>query len=300
MPEQKSTIGSFPLTLEKALETKKSCPLEFIRGLPLYWQLVYSYTYSRRMTPITNFHTQDYNEIIVYLRSGRRFLAGSRVLEAQYGDLLIFPAGVPHMGIDLRTEPYERYYIFINPELLDYLPDGEAIAACFREDSPNLIRFDSQLRDSLLAELSGLQRIDDFTPSELFRLRITIMRLLCELSQHHQTQLPADGMPPLLSQIVRHMNDDFASIPTSASVAKRFGISESYMSRLFRESLQISPYQYLQSLRLFEAKRLLSDGASVTEACFSSGFGDCSHFIAYFKRSEGVTPAEYKNRSRDL
>ena len=44
------------------------------------------------------------------------------------------------------------------------------------------------------------------------------------------------------------------------------------------------------------AKRILEQGASVTEACYESGFNDCSYFIKCFRKSVGFTPYQYRKQ----
>ena len=46
--------------------------------------------------------------------------------------------------------------------------------------------------------------------------------------------------------------------------------------------------------RLGLAMELLKNGSSVTDACFNSGFFDCSKFISFFKKNVGMTPLQYK------
>lgn len=291
--------GNFNLLLNHTLSDKRYVKLELINSLPLEWQLVYSYMNNLSSYGATQLHTQSYHEVIIHLRSKRRFLVKDRLYEAGLGDLLIFPAGVPHKGIDVRRAQYERCYIYINPELLDYLPDGGDIARCFSDKSPNLIRLNQTRRDDLLRELNELNRgAAGSVCDDLFGLRVFILRLLYDIRRNQSQPRIGTAPPPLLGAMMDYIGREYATIGTSAEVAARFGVSESYMSRLFRESLRISPYQYIQSIRLIEAKRLLHEGHSVTDACFGAGFCDCSHFIAYFRKYVGVTPGEYKNSPR--
>ena len=47
------------------------------------------------------------------------------------------------------------------------------------------------------------------------------------------------------------------------------------------------------------AAKLLTEGRSVTEVCNSTGFSDCSRFIAVFKAKFGKTPLQYQ-KQRDI
>lgn len=98
----------------------------------------------------------------------------------------------------------------------------------------------------------------------------------------------------LYQPILNYINTSYADILSASAIASHFSISSSYLSRLFRESLELSPYQYLMHIRLDEARRMLMKGASETEACYACGFSDCSHFIQYFKRKMRITPAKLR------
>ena len=50
----------------------------------------------------------------------------------------------------------------------------------------------------------------------------------------------------------------------------------------------------ITSMKIQYAKTLLQGGKSVTEACYDSGFSDCSYFISTFQKITGVTPGQYK------
>lgn len=290
--------GDFNLLLNHTLSDKRYVKVDLFNA-PLEWQLIYSYMNNQSIYGAQQLHTQSYHEVIIHLRSKRRFLVKDTLYEAGLGDLLIFPAGVPHKGIDVRRAQYERCYIYINPELISHLPDGEVISRCFSDTSPNLIHPKEELRDELIHDVYKLNHgSSDGFVDDLFGLRVFIMRLLYIISQNQDQPRVGSSPPPLLRAMMNYIADESSSIQTSASVAEHFGVSESYMSRLFRDSLQISPYQYIQSIRLIEAKRLLHEGQSVTDACFGAGFSDCSHFIAYFRKCVGVTPNEYKNSPR--
>ena len=56
----------------------------------------------------------------------------------------------------------------------------------------------------------------------------------------------------------------------------------------------LTPYRYLENIRINAAKKLLAQGVSPLEAAMRTGFADQSHLTNYFSRFIGLTPAAYR------
>ena len=56
------------------------------------------------------------------------------------------------------------------------------------------------------------------------------------------------------------------------------GLSKSTLLRAFTKSKGVTPYSYLQNIRIGEAKKLLEQGLPPVEAAVQTGFSDQSHF----------------------
>lgn len=78
-------------------------------------------------------------------------------------------------------------------------------------------------------------------------------------------------------------------------ICRQAGLSKSTLLRAFTKSKGVTPYCYLESLRIGRAKKLLEQGASPMEAALQTGFSDQSHFTNYFARFIGVTPGAYRD-----
>lgn len=72
------------------------------------------------------------------------------------------------------------------------------------------------------------------------------------------------------------------------------GLSKSTLLRAFTKSKGVTPYSYLENIRIGEARKLLEKGASPVEAAMRTGFSDQSHFTNYFSRFIGLSPAAYR------
>jgi len=91
--------------------------------------------------------------------------------------------------------------------------------------------------------------------------------------------------------IWRHYNQDISLNKTAEAV----GISPFYLSHLFRTEMGVSFLEYLTSVRISVAKKLLQQTRmSVMEICLEAGYQDPSHFAKTFKKKEGVRPTEYR------
>lgn len=82
-------------------------------------------------------------------------------------------------------------------------------------------------------------------------------------------------------------------------IADELGISEVYLRRVFKESLSVTPKQYILELRYRKAKQLLSEGIlTIHEIAEECGFSGAYHFSRAFRQSEGMSPTEYRNTER--
>ena len=117
-----------------------------------------------------------------------------------------------------------------------------------------------------------------------------LLSLLLTGSQQHSS-LNAQRINAAIRFMDAHLSENI----TRDDISAEAGLNASYFSRLFRQYADTSPYDYLASLRISHAKRLLvatSDSvAAIAEAC---GFHDPVHFSKTFKKRCGHTPLQFR------
>lgn len=72
-------------------------------------------------------------------------------------------------------------------------------------------------------------------------------------------------------------------------------LSASYASRIFKKELNVSIMDYLLRLRMSEAKKLLWNSEySIEEIAAKTGYADSSYFTKVFRKTEKMTPSQYR------
>jgi AraC-like DNA-binding protein len=93
---------------------------------------------------------------------------------------------------------------------------------------------------------------------------------------------------------------NYASNIDLSNIADRACFSKYHFARLFRKIYNKTPYQYLTTVRIHNAARLLEKGLSVKQACFAVGFDSVTSFTGLFKRRIGMSPAMYQRRRHQV
>ena len=106
---------------------------------------------------------------------------------------------------------------------------------------------------------------------------------------------PTETMPrrdPL--EHARDLLDRSARSPSLNELAAEVGLSPAYLQRSFRRRFGVSPAEYLRARRFTELKSALREGANVTDAVYTAGFGSASRVYEHTDRLLGMPPARYR------
>jgi transcriptional regulator GlxA family with amidase domain len=103
----------------------------------------------------------------------------------------------------------------------------------------------------------------------------------------------ADRFADLVAWIAAHLARDL-SVP---QLAERARLSPRHFSRRFHETFGCTPAQFVDNLRLTEAReRLTAPGRTVDSVAASVGFASADVFTRRFRRRFGVAPKNYRER----
>jgi AraC-like DNA-binding protein len=124
-------------------------------------------------------------------------------------------------------------------------------------------------------------------------ISVTIHRLLAILSEHGPVQ--SRSVDLALASAEAYLRQNYDKQISITDVASEVGLSVYYFTRQFQKQYGISPYEYLITQRISNAKRLLLNSEmSISSIAAACGYNNPSIFIASFKARVGVTPALFR------
>src|SRR5690554_1754390 len=104
-----------------------------------------------------------------------------------------------------------------------------------------------------------------------------------------------------IAEAIEYLKQHFKSQPSLEAVAEKIQLSPYHFQRLFTEWAGTSPKKFLQYISIEYAKRILKDDrATLFDAAYETGLSGTGRLHDLFVNIEGMTPAEFKNRGRNL
>lgn len=98
-----------------------------------------------------------------------------------------------------------------------------------------------------------------------------------------------------IEKVCEFMEQNYMNNICLEQLCKYSSLSKSTLLRAFTKSKGITPYRYLENIRISEAKKLLGQGVSPLDTAMQTGFSDQSHFTNYFSSFIGLSPGVYRD-----
>ncbi len=98
-----------------------------------------------------------------------------------------------------------------------------------------------------------------------------------------------------ITGITRYLQEHLSEDLSLSVLSEEFHLSAQYISQLFKNEIGVNFLSYLTNIRMENAKKLLlSTSFSVADVSERSGYSDYRVFTKVFKKSEGITPSQYR------
>jgi len=188
-------------------------------------------------------------------------------------------------------KPVTLYNIMFDEILLS----DSSIFDYFNSPTEYCAELDGNQLDIILSQIQALQyETQQKLPMENIIKKNLLECIMINIIRKSTSPKTESNDIPLRSAL-SYINLNFKNNLNLNECAKVVGFTSAYFSNWFHKNTGKTYIEYVNSLRLTEAKRLLlTTNYSVTEICFASGFSSLSGFLKEFKKQYGITPSAFR------
>lgn len=142
--------------------------------------------------------------------------------------------------------------------------------------------------DNCIMEIDKMTKTDDIVEYVIQKC-ITLTDIVAESRENSVYPQP---IRKCLHYINTHLHEKLDVV----ILAKECGLSQDYLSYLFKKNIGINLSKYIRNQRLQASKEMLKDNYSVSDIAYYLGFCSESYFISCFKKEYGKTPKQFRNQ----
>ena len=243
-------------------------------------------------------------EIIMPARGGYEVIVGEEHYTLEAEDIILIHSGVIH---SLKAPPVgDRYILQFDTALLYHLKEMETLLHMIppvilmrKKDSGSFHEFVKKKLDKIIEEYHGNS---GFKEASIYA---ALIEIYVELGRNKVWQ-DRDGRQihtmkrqeyfEAVMNACTYINQHFMENLTLGEVARIGGFSKYHFTRIFKQYMNMTFYEYLNFKRVKRAEELLYNAGemSITEVAMGSGFSSMSAFHRTFKMIKNCSPSDYR------
>ena len=144
----------------------------------------------------------------------------------------------------------------------------------------------------LMSEIFSAYKASDPFLNEL--CMSNILKALYILNKKENNISRRTNTNKIFSELVNIINENYSEITSLSDLCEITHFCPSYINRIFKENIGLSPYKFIIGKKLNAAKEALISGMNVSDACECAGFESYSNFITLFRKNFNITPRVFK------
>lgn len=261
---------------------------------------VSTYFESSNITGQLQSHFHYVNEIILVSSGSAEFTVNGESFLASENHIF-FLSSLEEHSVEIVDAPYERYVIllsnkfifnhFLIPEIMAVLSNHSLdFEYNFHLDEQSFAKIEDSCRKLLTEYSEKMLYWEDAFASLVTQILIDFLRMY-PLEDIASITKQSSQMLEIQKYINNHFNDDISL----QNLSKKFFISESQLSRNFKEFTGRNLSNYIIATRLLKAKeQLLSSNEPIHKIANEVGYSNANHFSRIFKNYENISPSEFR------
>lgn len=250
-------------------------------------------------------HYHDCYELY-YLYSGERYyFIQDKTYHVPAGSFVLINPYEIHRTGNLGGFGFDRMLIHFSREFLEDYRKIDPDLDLYRCLDQNIHILSLDPREQIFVE-TLLQLMEDAYRAsnrrETAQIKLTLIQLLlflnrCQPGLKNEAIGRIGAAKQTIFEVVGFINTHYAQPLTLEAVSEKFYLSKFYFSHSFKEYTGFSFTQYLNNVRIKEAKRLLlTTEQTVNQIAACVGFQSNTHFGRVFRQITGISPSGYRKR----
>ena len=246
---------------------------------------------------ISEVHYHPNNHELYYLINGTtKYFVGDEIFVMNKGSFIFIPMGVLHKT-DSEECMYNERILFsfdnsifdeTNMYLLDELTNTKL--SCIPEKKLH------RLEEIISLTEKEYQREDKYSKN---MQKLYLNELITLICRYRQPSPPAvNESDKIIFEISDYIRKNYDKNISLKELSKRFAMSESHLSRKFKNVSGTGVNEYITYVRIANAESLLKQKKyTVSEIAYKCGFNDSNYFSTVFRRIKGLSPIKFANKS---
>lgn len=235
---------------------------------------------------------------IYYLYSGERFyFIQDKTFHIKKGSLVLIPPNIVHATLNVQNIAYERFLVTFTDSDMEYFcsyfPDINFYETF--ENGIYVVNFSPKEQLVVESILEKMRDSEDFTSKQFFLSQLLFLANKTKEAKPVEDDNELSGTQKTITEVVAHINNNFQTELNLENISSEFFIDSCYLSRIFKKTVGMSFVDYINNVRVMEAKKLLiSTDESIISIAENVGFKSNTHFGRVFKKITGIPPLQYR------
>lgn len=252
-------------------------------------------------------HYHPEYELVLVLKSTGRRMVGDNIGYFHEGDLVCMGPLLPHVWVndskyingqaDHQAEAIVIHFKddFLGEDFLN-IPEMESFKLFLKLSNRGMAlygRTREQIHSLMLGMVSmnGIQRLSSLLSIFDILAHTNEYQFLASAGYTHNTQIDNDR----LGKVTEYVMKNFDKEVTLPEVAKMANMAVSTFCNFFRDQYRTTFIDYLNSVRIGHACKLLSEkNQNIVEVAYDCGFNNLANFNRQFKKYKKMTPTQFR------
>ncbi len=251
---------------------------------------------------MTSYHLHNDYEIYFLIEGKRKYTIDNKHYIIHENSLVFINRNVLHQTFAINEPQHKRFVLNFQKSCIP--SEAYYLLQLLFENGPTILKVSLHERELFLELLKGLQNeyITDQLDSSLYVKSLLTQLLIASKRLCNQQSVPfpaaigkSGTKSDMVSSMIKYIHEHYGRSLSLPKLSHKFHLSEHYLCHIFREVTGCTIIQYINVVRINEARRLLLEtNIKIRDIVTKIGFSNHVHFCRVFKKEVGTSPTQFR------